>query len=123
MMPLEQAVVTARTILNTGGTWRECMEATGKTEWQLRCAMDPTYRERKNERSRQWRTGGVFKRATRPPRAPREKVGSGHVATSVTVPQQVLFERERALLAPRTLTAAICGDPVPGRSALGRRRG
>ena len=33
-----------------------------------------------------------------------------------------LNERDRrALLRPRSLTAAICGDPLPGYSALDRR--
>ena len=40
----------------------------------------------------------------------------------VTVPQQVLEERERRYqLAPRDLTAAFFGDPLPGFSALDRR--
>jgi hypothetical protein len=39
-----------------------------------------------------------------------------------TVPSIVLIEREaRLALAPRSLTALICGDPPPGRSALDKR--
>ena len=38
------------------------------------------------------------------------------------IPNEVLFERDKRLaLAPRDLTAAICGDPLPGHSALERR--
>jgi hypothetical protein len=36
-------------------------------------------------------------------------------------PQSVLHEREQALLAPRSLTAALLGDPPAGRSALDKR--
>lgn len=31
-----------------------------------------------------------------------------------------LAERDRVLSQPRTLTAELCGDPLPGRSALDR---
>lgn len=42
----------------------------------------------------------------------------------LTIPQSVLDERDRRLaLAPRDLTAAINGDPLPGMSALERRHG
>jgi hypothetical protein len=40
------------------------------------------------------------------------------------VPDEVRAEHaHRAALAPRDLTAAICGDPLPGYSALDKRRG
>lgn len=41
----------------------------------------------------------------------------------VSVPESVLAERAaRLALSPRDLTAAIAGDPLPGMSALERRR-
>lgn len=46
-----------------------------------------------------------------------------HVEQSVTVPDEVWADRERRMmLAPRDLTASFCGDPMPGMSALDRRR-
>lgn len=36
-------------------------------------------------------------------------------------PAHVMQEAERAMTAPRSLTALICNDPPPGRSALDRR--
>lgn len=40
---------------------------------------------------------------------------------SITVPPDVLAEAEQAQSAPRSLTAAIFGDPPLSRSALGSR--
>lgn len=41
----------------------------------------------------------------------------------VDVPRNAIEEREhRLLLEPRDLTAAFCGDPLPGYSALERMR-
>ena len=38
------------------------------------------------------------------------------------VPRDVLFDREyRRQLAPRSFTAAFCGDPLPGYAALDKR--
>jgi hypothetical protein len=45
-----------------------------------------------------------------------------HDAPVVVAPDHVLAERDRTLArAPRDLTAAIAGDPLPGRSALDRK--
>ena len=45
-----------------------------------------------------------------------------HNVPSVGVPDHVLAEREQCLARqPRDLTAAIVGDPLPGRSALDRK--
>jgi len=41
----------------------------------------------------------------------------------IDVPPDALAERDRrAQVPPRDLTAAVCGDPLPGYSALDRRR-
>lgn len=37
-------------------------------------------------------------------------------------PPSVLIERERATRAEVSLTASLCGDPLPGRSALDKQR-
>jgi hypothetical protein len=43
------------------------------------------------------------------------------VAISARPSSQQVAERDRALAARRSLTAALLGDPAPGRSALDRR--
>jgi hypothetical protein len=48
--------------------------------------------------------------------------GFARIVHSVAVPDHVLAEREQCLARPpRDLTAAIAGDPLPGRSALDRK--
>ena len=38
------------------------------------------------------------------------------------VPADILIDRDTRLLAPRSITGTICGDPPPGFSALDRKR-
>lgn len=53
-----------------------------------------------------------------------EQVPLYRMITSLSVPSQVWADRERrCALEPATITAALCGDPLPGYSALDRRRG
>jgi hypothetical protein len=55
--------------------------------------------------------------------ASRAKQAAGLPASwSVHVPPAVLAERDRALAMERTPNQEILGDPIPGRSALDRRR-
>jgi hypothetical protein len=41
----------------------------------------------------------------------------------IDVPPHVRADANRRAMAPRTLSAWICGDPAPGQSALDKRRG
>lgn len=41
----------------------------------------------------------------------------------VNVPPHVREDADRRAVAPRTLSARICGDPAPGQSALDKRHG
>lgn len=42
--------------------------------------------------------------------------------TNMVIPREVLADRERRLsLAPSSLTALLCGDPLPGCSAIDKR--
>lgn len=52
----------------------------------------------------------------------RKRAPLTSLLTSRTAPPaHVVQEAERAMMAPRSLTALICKDPPPGRSALDRR--
>jgi transglutaminase-like putative cysteine protease len=44
-----------------------------------------------------------------------------HYVSRERVPDEVLIERNKRMMAPRSLTAWFCGDPAPGHSALDRR--
>ncbi len=49
--------------------------------------------------------------------------GQSHITSfRVEIPSRVAAERDRAMeLGPQSITAAMMGDPLPGRSALDRR--
>lgn len=51
------------------------------------------------------------------------KAAGLHGPWAISIPAETLSERERAFSAFQTLTASICGDPRPGRSALDQRKG
>lgn len=44
------------------------------------------------------------------------------VSRPKSIPDSVIADAMKRRLAPRSLTASICGDPAPGFSALDRRR-
>lgn len=134
--PRPELIERASQIRAQGGSWHDCIAATGLGVYVLRCALEPGYREAifaQQKAAAQVRQGRA--KRIRPPKPPtavpklarkapeRACRATGHSAASVTVPKDVLFERDRVMsTTPRNLTAVLCGDPLPGRSALDRRR-
>lgn len=93
----------------------------------LRCEIDPRYRVKMALNVRVVRARRQGRICRRPPAAdlpkitPRSAFGAEHAPS---IPQHVLMDRDRRLsMAPRSLTAALCGDPAPGRSALDKMNG
>jgi hypothetical protein len=82
---------------------------------QLRSAMDPEYKAKRQAGKKPSVSKAIDHSAPGLSAAKVEPPAS-------RVPQSVLFERERAMLAPRSLTATLLGDPPAGRSALDKRR-
>jgi hypothetical protein len=77
--------------------------------------------EERREAQRRWTRVQNQKRKTI--KSVRWRVAGEHLASSVSVPHEVWEERDRALASWQDdPTAAVCGDPLPGRSALDRRR-
>lgn len=73
--------------------------------------------------------GWIRQAETKVRRLARERAGDivmcGNVTSRVGRPEpspQTLEEAARAHAAPRELRHVLCGDPLPGRSALDRRR-
>lgn len=72
----------------------------------------PAQREARNAR-RRLMAGESGRRVLNP---------ENHVATkSPEVPPEVWIDRIKRAMTPRSVTAIICGDPIPGYSALDRR--
>src|SRR5581483_9672390 len=65
---------------------------------------------------------GFIGKYREPPRSrPSRASTNNHVAKAMSIPEEVIAERNRvALLGYRTTTARLMGDPLPGRSALDR---
>ena len=104
------------------------------SRWALMCEMVPGYRERRAEQVRSYRsplwngkeranTTKRHKRATaRTNGNPRSIGPTSRSESDRYIPPAVIEDRDlRQTLAPRDLTAILCGDPLPGRSALDRR--
>ncbi len=92
-----------------------------KLSWGTRCAIgrtrSPQAKARRNERDR------AMRQPDKQTMAELRAAGILPVAYSRQPPDHVIAERDAALAAGyRDITAAQCGDPLPGRSALDRRR-
>lgn len=112
--------------------WEVIAKTLGVPAFKLRCAMETGFREYRIEAVKRYRA-----RVRRQKCSTREdpcaennyriKHPSFNIVTPderVTIPEQVLFDRERRReLSHPSFTAAWQGDPLPGYSALDRRRG
>jgi hypothetical protein len=104
----------------------------GMTQYRLRCEIDPGYKEQREKKTkevygkvsaeRKKRAPYVRIKPYAPPSPRRDRyIGKtlNHVSSAMDIPRDVLIDRDmRALLDHPTFTAAHCGDPKPGYSAL-----
>lgn len=83
------------------------------SESTIRCVIKPDYMERQRQRAKRNYRKNKAKRVIR-----------GDDVPTIEIPDHVRaewLERAKAYAARTDLTAIICGDPVPGWSALERR--
>jgi hypothetical protein len=87
--------------------------------------MDATGRSKDSVRNRLREYGPTFQGEPTARRAWRKRLPNTpnpYVMARLSIPQHVLDERERRReLEHTSVTAAFCGDPLPGYSALDRR--
>ena len=95
----------ASRLRGTGRSWRYISLSLGRSYEFFRRHLDHDYRRRRNAQI------SALQRGER-----HQVVGNAH--RSEPPPQHVVDELAHAAAAPRTLTASIMGDPLPGRSAL-----
>lgn len=123
--PRPDLFAAAQHMRELGGSWYDCMGVTGLSVHTLRCELEPGYRETRlaKERARPKPAPKPRQERVKVVKAPLEPIltASQLSPPAPKPPQSVLFEREQSLLAPRSLTAALCGDPPAGRSALDKR--
>lgn len=112
----EQDETMAR-MLAEGAKLPAIAEAIGRTAVAIKCRRRylSLSVEQRSEENRAW------KAANRP--AGSRKSVRGRVAPPADrfLPPGALEDAQRRLYAPRSLTAVLCGDPAPGRSALDRK--
>ena len=110
-----------------GVGWYRITKQLRVSEYVLRCALEPEYRDYKlalNKRAR-----GLSAQRAAVVKRPRPVNHSAHQQqanyAARNPPAEVLAARDLALelrLQPRSVTAQLLGDPLPGRSALDQRR-
>lgn len=102
--------------LHASGVTQVCLsERYGVSESTIRCVIKPDYMERQRQRAKRNYQKNKSKRVQR-----------GNDEPAIEIPEHVRtewLERAKAYAARTDLTAIICGDPIPGWSALERRHG
>ena len=124
-------IETAREMRAKGIAWDVIAMKLCTTRHFLMCALIPSYREfRRQQNYAAWARKSLsnIKQPTQTIERPdgmaaHDKYIRSHDRVQHLVPKSVLIERDKRLLqAPRDLTAALQGDPLPGRSALDMRQ-
>lgn len=107
----EELLERARELRNQGMPWyRLALELGLKSEHPLRKRMDPDYAKRH------------YQYKLNSGKANDGVVGGAGAVKRVVPSPEMLAERDRIFALPQSLTASICGDPLPGRSALDKGR-
>lgn len=110
----DDQVARATKLLAEGHSWRAIAAEVGTSHDGIRRRVDPKYRAMKNE---------IASRSNN--KHGNERYASTGVSANVhhkRAPDFVIDECVMAHARPRSLTQSICGDPLPGRSALDKQR-
>jgi hypothetical protein len=110
-----------------GVGWRVISHRLRVSEYVLRCAIEPDYRRHKLDSNVRYRRHLAAKPVVVERPRPVRQAALHHVRSQQLYgpPPEVLAARDLALelrLQPRSVTAQLLGDPLPGRSALDQRR-
>ena len=109
IQPLSDAVVSQAAVYRARGwSWEATAKELGVTRERLRRALDDDYRRRQNARKHLRDRG---ERLFRAPQEPRPLTRAELRKRKAQTPED-----------GRSLTGRLFGDPLPGRSALDRRR-
>jgi hypothetical protein len=110
-----------------GVGWHRITKQLRVSEYVLRCALEPEYRQYKRSLNLRQRmeiaARAVVVKRPRPVAHAVHQHQANYAARNP--PAEVLAARDLALelrLQPRSVTAQLLGDPLPGRSALDQRQ-
>lgn len=110
----EEEIDRARSERASGKSYHEIAALFGVSYNAVRRKLDDDFRIQANESAKRCQENRRYEGST--------GVSADVDRTRRQVPPDVLLERERATRADVSLTAAILGDPLPGRSALDKKR-
>lgn len=117
----------ARAMRAEGVGWHRITKQIRVSEYVLRCALEPEYRQYKRSLNLRQRmeiaARAVVVKRPRPVTHSAHQHQANYAARNP--PADVLAARDLALelrLQPRSVTAQLLGDPLPGRSALDQRQ-
>lgn len=113
-------IIRANKLRRMRWSWDSIAKELNVSPHAIQYACDDAFAERHRARRRKAHVKRVRQYQGAPGLPPSAVLG--HNPTPKP-PQSVLFERERAMMAPRSLTAVAFGDPPAGRSALDKRGG
>lgn len=128
--PLSDEIVEqGRVLRNSGLGWSTIARRLGLSATEgIQRRLDPDFHKRRNEyQAARARLKSGVKKYTHPAGRekvdPAETVGSASCQTGARPTQAMIDAAARRLLANRTITASLMGDPPPGHSALDKRMG
>ncbi len=121
----ESRMEKARALRAGGASWGRIVAETGISIYLLKCEMVPGYREKEQQKTVERRTGMRMGMPTRPKRmvvSYQLETIKHRVQECQIIPFSVIEERERAVTQPLSIGQLLLGDPLPGRSALDKKR-
>jgi hypothetical protein len=126
MKPLTPNLIErARDLRARGVGWRNVARDLDVSEYVLRCELEPHYRQYKRGINTQQRAQIAARAVVQRARPAINDAVHHNVRSPRRTPAEVEAARNLALelrLQPRSVTAELLGDPLPGRSALDQRR-
>src|ERR1700755_3275087 len=111
----EEKIAELKRLKAAGVEWKEIVVALGLTMGQCKFRWTELTQSAERKRKRQDRSNFSRRRA----RKLNPKINRAEVMDAV--PDFVWIERDARLNEPMTITAYMCGDPPPSRSALAGR--
>lgn len=118
-----EIIVQMRLLRRKGLGYTEIATQLGKTYEAVRRNLDPAFRERRNQISRQYereRELPYHRRTILSDKSDGRTIGIRHSFTAAP-PPEVIEDRDEVYSRPFDPIAELMGDPRPGRSALDRR--
>lgn len=108
-----EQITKARALRNNGYGWTDIGTAVGSTYYNVRRVLDPEWAQKRRDGINSLR---------RRERGPQKSSSCGQVRGAIEAHNPHFDPRRDGVIEPKTINQALLGDPLPGRSALDRKR-